>query len=236
MQRTKWIWLAVGLVVLIALLLAGRRVAGYIPAFAEWVDSLGALGPLVFMAGYVLATVALVPGSLLTLAGGALFGVARGTAYVFIAASMGAIAAFLIARYAVRDAVTRRFGGHPRFRALDAAIAREGRKIVFLIRLSPLFPFNVTNYAVGLTSVRLRDYAVACIGMLPGTLLWVYYGRLIGDVAAVVAGTPTPRGAEYWILMGVGLIATIAATAVIARAARRALNTSLQNGADDNVE
>jgi len=234
MHRTKWKPLVAGLVVLIAMLLVGRRVAGYIPAFAAWVDSLGVLGPLAFMAGYVLATVAMVPGSLLTLAGGALFGVVRGTAFVFVAATIGAIAAFLIARYAARNAVVRRLGGHPRFRALDAAIAREGRKIVLLIRLSPLFPFNVTNYAVGLTSISLRDYAIACIGMLPGTLLWVYYGRLIGDVAAVVAGTPAPRGTGYWILMGVGLLATIAATAMITRAAKRALGTSLTPESGDH--
>lgn len=235
MQRTKWISLLAGLVALVVLLLLGRRLAGYIPAFAGWVESLGALGPIAFMAGYVLATVALVPGSLLTLAGGALFGVVRGTAFVFVAATLGAIAAFLIARYAARAAVVRRLGGQPRFRALDAAVAREGRRIVFLIRLSPLFPFNLTNYAVGLTSIPLRDYAIACLGMLPGTLLWVYYGRLIGDVAALVAGAPTPRGTAYWSLLGIGLLATVAVTALITRAAKRALASSLRDDDGENA-
>jgi hypothetical protein len=102
---------------------------------------------------------------------------------------------------AVRDAMLRRMGADKRFAAIDAAIAREGRKIALLIRLSPLFPFNVTNYALGLTAVRLRDYVFACIGMLPGTILYVYYGRVIGDVANVVSGATVPRGPEYWLVL-----------------------------------
>lgn len=223
MYRTKAV-VVVGVVVGAGLLiLIGRQAAGYIPAFAEWVTSLGAVGAAVFVLGYIAATVLLVPGSLLTLAAGAVFGLLRGTVYVFIAASIGAIAAFLIARYGAHDWVARKMAGQPRFRAIDEAIAREGRKIVFLIRLSPLFPFSITNYALGLTSVRLRDYAIACIGMLPGTLLYVYYGRLIGDVARIVSGAPVERGAAYWILLVTGLLATILVTAIITRAARRAL-------------
>jgi uncharacterized membrane protein YdjX (TVP38/TMEM64 family) len=226
-------WLAAGVGLAVVLLLLGRRAAGYIPAFAGWVESLGALGPLAFIAGYILATIAMVPGLLLTLAGGALFGLVRGTLYVFVAASIGATAAFLISRHVVRDAMLRRMGKDERFAAIDAAIAREGRKIALLIRLSPLFPFNVTNYALGLTAVRMRDYVVACIGMLPGTILYVYYGRVIGDVATVVSGARVPRGPEYWLLLVTGLIATIVATALVTRAARRALRTSVQSTGND---
>ena len=214
-------------IVLVAMALLGRRTAGYIPAFATYVQSLGAVGPLAFMAGYIVATVALVPGSLLTLAAGALFGLVRGTIYVFVAASLGAIAAFLVARYVARAAVARRKALNPRFAAIDAAIAREGRKIVFLIRLSPLFPFNITNYALGLTSIRLRDYALACAGMLPGTLLYVYYGRLIGDVAGAVSGARVTPDARYWAMLLIGLVATVLVTALITRAARRALAASV---------
>jgi len=225
-RRTSW--LLAGLGAAVVLILLGRRAAGYIPAFAAWIESLGALGAVAFMAGYVAATVALVPGSLLTLAAGALFGLVRGTLFVFIAASVGATAAFLVSRYLARAAVLRRLGGEPRFRALDAAIAREGRKIVFLIRLSPIFPFNVTNYALGLTSVRLRDYVIACAGMLPGTVLYVYYGRLIGDVARAVSGARVEHGVAYWVVLVVGLTATLLVTLVITRAARRALRSSVE--------
>jgi uncharacterized membrane protein YdjX (TVP38/TMEM64 family) len=117
----------------------------------------------------------------------------------------------------------------PRFAAIDRAIGREGRKIVFLLRLSPVFPFVLLNYALGLTRVRLRDYAVAALGMLPGTLLYVYYGKLAGDVATLAAdGTETERGAGYWTLMALGLLATIAVTTVVTRTARRALQQDLE--------
>ena len=194
-----------------------------LPRFAEWVDGLGAAGMLVFGLAYVLATILFVPGSLLTLAAGALFGVVRGTAVVFVAATAGACAAFLIARYIARDRVARRVAKHPRFAAIDRAIGKAGRKIVILLRLSPVFPFNLLNYALGLTSVRFIDYLIACVAMLPGTLLYVYYGRVIGDVAALAAGARADRGMSYYLLLGLGLIATIAATAIIARIARREL-------------
>jgi uncharacterized membrane protein YdjX (TVP38/TMEM64 family) len=204
------------------LVLLARELGGYVPAFAEWVGSLGPLGPVVFILGYAIATVALVPGSLLTLAGGAIFGLAEGTVVVFIGASLGAILAFLVARYVARAAIERRLAGS-RFAALDRAIEKEGRKIVFLLRLSPVFPFVFLNYALGLTRVRLLDYALACLGMLPGTLLYVYYGKVVGDVAALAAGAAAERGAAHWVVLGLGLAATLVVTTVVTRIASRAL-------------
>jgi uncharacterized membrane protein YdjX (TVP38/TMEM64 family) len=229
MPRSKLIGALIAFAIVAVVILLGRQLAGFIPLFAAWVDSLGALGPVVFMAGYVVAAVLMVPGSLLTLAAGAIFGLLRGTVYVFFAASAGATAAFLVSRYVVRGAVRRRLGKQTRFREIDAAIEREGLKIVFLIRLSPLFPFNVTNYALGVTSIRLRDYVIACVGMLPVTILWVYYGRLIGDVASLVAGAKIQRGPGYWVVLTAGLVATFIATAVITRAAKRALQSSVDD-------
>lgn len=194
-----------------------------LPRFAEWVSGLGVAGIVVFVLVYILATVLFVPGSLLTLAAGALFGVVRGTAIVFVAATAGASAAFLIARYAARDRIARRIAKDPRFAAIDRAIGKAGRKIVILLRLSPVFPFNLLNYALGLTSVRFVDFLIACIAMLPGTLLYVYYGRVIGDVAALAAGVRADRDTSYYVLFFLGLLATIAATAVITRIARREL-------------
>lgn len=189
-------------------------------------ESLGPLGPLVFVLGYAVATVAFVPGSLLTLAGGAIFGLAEGTLVVFIGASLGAIAAFLVSRYIARAAIERRLGAHPRFAALDRAIEHEGRKIVFLLRLSPVFPFVFLNYALGLTRVRLADYALACFGMLPGTLLYVYYGKVVGDVAALAAGAAPERGTAHYVVLGLGLLATLVVTTVVTRIAARALESS----------
>lgn len=205
------------------LLLFGRRVAGYLPEFSAWVDGLGVWGPVVFVLGYTVATVAFIPGSLLTLAGGAIFGLAEGTALVFAGASLGATAAFLASRYMVRGAIERRVAAEPRFAAIDRAVGREGFKIVLLLRLTPVVPFVLLNYALGLTRVKLRDYVLAFGGMLPATLLYVYYGKVVGDLAEIAAGGGGERGWETWVFTGVGLAATIAVITVVTRIARRAL-------------
>lgn len=229
MLRKRAFWVFAAILAIVALFLLGKRVAGYIPLFAAWVESLGAIGPIVFILGYVVATVAFVPGSLLTLTGGAVFGIVRGTLYVMIAASLGATAAFLVSRYVARDRLVRRFEHSARFRAIDEAVRAQGRKIVFLLRMSPLFPFNMLNYALGLTSVHLKDYVIACAGMLPVTIMWVYYGRVIGDVARVVSGVKIAHGTGYWAMLVFGLIATVVATAVITRTAKRALTEAMED-------
>ncbi|MEP6687388.1 MAG: TVP38/TMEM64 family protein [Gemmatimonadales bacterium] len=213
-----------GAVLLLAL--AGRRLAGLVPAFGEWVHGLGPLGPIAFIGGYAVAAVAFVPGSLLTLAAGAVFGVGRGTAYALVGATLGASGAFLISRHAARAAFQRRVDRLPKFSAIDRAIAREGGKVVFLLRLSPLFPFTLLNYALGLTRIRFSRFLVASAGMLPGTLLYTYSGKVVGDVAAAAGSHGPPRTAAYYAVLGLGLAATAAVTAIITRVARRALAES----------
>lgn len=219
--------LAIVAAALAALILGGRQAGQYLPQFAAWVQSLGFWGPLAFILGYALATVGFVPGSLLTLAAGAIFGLAQGTLYTFLGATLGAAAAFLIARYGARGAIERRIAGNARFAAIDRAVGREGFKIVALLRLSPVFPFNLLNYSLGLTKVRFLDYLLASIAMLPGTLLYVYYGKAAGSLAAVAGGVKAERGAEYWLTLGIGLVATIAVTTVITRLAGRALRQQI---------
>ena len=204
-----------------ALWILGRRLGGAIPAFQAWIDGLGAWGPAAFIAGYAAAVVALAPASALTLAGGAVFGVVRGTAYVFVAASLGACAAFLVARHLARGAIERRIAGDRRFAAIDRAIGRQGLRIVLLLRLSPVFPFSVLNYALGLSRVSFADYALGCVGMLPATLAYVYSGRLAAEVATAAAGGG--GGAARPAVLVAGLVATIAVTARVTRTARRAL-------------
>ncbi len=224
-----WLKLLVAAAVVLALVLAGRQLGGFVTEAAHRIEGLGAWAPVAFVAAYVVAAVALIPGSVLTLAGGALFGLLRGTLYVFAGATVGACAAFLIARYLARGAVERRLANHPRFAAIDRAIAREGRKIVFLLRLSPLFPFSLLNYALGLTRVRFADFAIASLGMLPGTVLYVYYGKVLGDVAKVAAGQGAPRGAGYWTVLALGLLATVAVTFVVTRTAKKALSEEIEH-------
>ncbi len=222
-RSTLWRGLLAALAIA-ALVLIGREAGDSLQKFASWIDALGVWGPVAFMLGYALATLAFVPGSLLTLAAGAIFGIAWGTLYVFVAASVGACAAFLVARYIFRGAIERRLEGNAKFAAIDQAVGGEGRKIVTLLRLSPVFPFNLLNYALGLTQVRFADYTIACLGMLPGTLLYVYTGSLAGDLAAAVSGAgSSPGGPGRWALLVVGLAATAAVTVLVTRVARRAL-------------
>jgi uncharacterized membrane protein YdjX (TVP38/TMEM64 family) len=218
--------LVLAVAALAALIVLGRQAGGWVPRFAAWVQGLGAWGPAVFIAGYVLATIAFVPGVVLTLAAGAIFGLLEGIVYVFVAATLGASAAFLVGRYLARAAVERRLAANPRFAAIDRAVGAEGWKIVFLLRLSPVFPFNFLNYALGLTRVRFADYLTASVGMLPGTVLYVYSGKLIGDVSALAGGAAVEKGTGYWVVLILGLVATVAVTTVVTRTARRALRAA----------
>jgi uncharacterized membrane protein YdjX (TVP38/TMEM64 family) len=222
-ERLPILRLLAGIVAIIALLTLGRQLGSYFLEFGEWVNGLGWWGPLIFMAGYIAATVAFVPGSALTLTAGAIFGIVNGTVYVFIAATIGATAAFLVSRYVARQAIEARLQDDRRFAAIDRAVGREGFKIVLLLRLSPVFPFNLLNYALGLTGVRLRDYVLASAGMLPGTLVYIYSGKVAGDVARAIGGG-TVGGAPYYAVLGLGFVATVIVTVLVTRTARRALN------------
>ena len=190
-----------------------------------WVQSLGAVGAIVFMLLYVLSTVLFLPGSVLTLGGGAIFGVLLGTVYVFFAATVGAILAFLVGRYWLRSWVSQRLESNPKFSAIDRAIADQGFKVVLLTRLSPIFPFSLLNYALSITQVSLRDYALGSIGMLPGTVLYVYLGSLAGNLAAIdPAASSNPQTQTIqWGLRLVGLLATVVTTVYVTRLARTAL-------------
>ena len=155
----------------------------------QWISGLGPTASLVFIPLYVIACVLFVPGSILALSAGFLFGVVQGSMYVSIAATLGATLAFLIGRYFAREWVPARLANYPKFKAVDEAVAREGWKIVALTRFSPLFPFNLLNYAFGLTNVGVRDYVLASwAGTLPGTILYVYLGSLAGDLTRVATG------------------------------------------------
>ncbi len=199
-----------------------------IPAFMEWIQGLGLAGALLFGGLYALATVLMIPGSLITLLAGAVYGPWWGTALVSPASVLGAALAFLLGRSLFRDALERRYGASPRFRALQRAMEREGGRIVLLVRLSPVFPFNLVNYLFGLTPVRFPTYVLASfVGMLPGTFLYVYLGSTIGDLARIGAGETPDAGVWGWVAKTVGLLATVAVTVVVTRAARRALREEL---------
>ena len=190
----------------------------------EWVGGLGLWGPAVFIAIYILACILFVPGSLLTLGAGFVWGVAWGTAVVSVASPLGATAAFLVGRYFARGWVSKKMEGNEKFQAIDEAVAGEGWKIVGLTRLSPVFPFNLLNYAFGLTRVRLRDYFFASwIGMLPGTVMYVYFGSIAGDLASLGTDSGAATTPAQWALRIVGLLATVGVTLYITKIAKGAL-------------
>lgn len=194
------------------------------------IEHLGAWGPLAFIVTYNLATVLLIPGSVLTLGGGVIFGLWWGSVYVFVAASLGATFAFLIGRYLSRDRVIKSMEAHPKFKALDRAVSQEGFKIVFLTRLCPLFPFNLLNYALGITQVSLKDYVLGSFGMIPATILYVYSGSLVGDIAAIcTVDRPVSPQAEAakWLINIISFSAAVAVTVYITRIARKALDESI---------
>jgi uncharacterized membrane protein YdjX (TVP38/TMEM64 family) len=191
------------------------------------IDSLGVWGPLAFIGLYLVATVAFLPGSILTLGAGVVFGVVKGALWVFIGAMLGATAAFLVGRYGARQWVARKIANNPKFKALDEAIGREGLKIIFLIRLSPAFPFNLLNYGLGLTQVSLRDYILGSVGILPGTILYVYIGSLAGNLALIGTGNQPSNPAIAWTIRILSFVTVVAVTVMITRIARKALREAV---------
>ena len=218
-------FLIIGVLLAVAVVLL--PVADWLQSAVAWIDANRAVSWLVFIVMYVTATVLLLPGSLLTLAAGFVFGLGYGFAMVSFSSLVGASLAFLIGRFFAREWVSERLSGMPRFAALDAAIAERGALIVLLTRLSPVFPFNLLNYALGLTGVRFWTYVgVSWVGMIPGTLLYVYLGSIASDLASLFGGETgeSPIGKT---LLYVGLVATLIFTIVISRIATRALSERL---------
>ncbi|VEP12760.1 conserved membrane hypothetical protein [Hyella patelloides LEGE 07179] len=192
-----------------------------------WVQSLGYVGAVAFILIYIVATIALVPGSILTLGAGVLFGVVWGSVYVLIGAIIGETFAFLLGRYLARDWIAKKIANNQTFAALDRAIHREGLKIIFLTRLSPIFPFSLLNYAFGITGISFRDYFLGSIGIIPMTITYVYFGSLAGDLATIGEATHLANPELQWTIRIIGFLATIAATVYITRIARIALDKSL---------
>ncbi|NER38290.1 MAG: TVP38/TMEM64 family protein [Oscillatoria sp. SIO1A7] len=226
----------VAIVAIVAVLIVAAKyfnVQQYLRNALEWVDGLGSTGPVVFIIIYIVATVAFIPGSLLTLGSGVLFGVVFGSIYVFIGATIGATCAFLVGRYIARGSVEKQIEGNQKFKAIDTAVAREGLKIVLLTRLSPIFPFNLLNYAFGVTQVSLKDYFLGSIGMLPGTIMYVYIGSLAGSLATL--GTEQQSGGAppwaQWAIRIIGFAATVGVTVYVTRIAKKALETEISEDA-----
>ena len=188
------------------------------------IADLGAWGPILFIAVYVAASLALAPSVVLTFAAGAAFGLWRGTLFVYIGAVLGSSAVYAVATPLARSRVMQWLDRDTRVAAVRQAVRGRGVFVMFLLRLSPLVPYNLLNYALALSGVRYRDYLLASIGMLPAIVMYVYYGKVAGDVAKLAVGVAPQRGPEYYLLLAAGLAATVVATTIITRAARRGID------------
>jgi uncharacterized membrane protein YdjX (TVP38/TMEM64 family) len=201
-------------------------------ALIEWIRGAGALGVSVYSFAYIFAAVLLLPGSILTIGAGFAYGPIFGTLLVSPVSVLAATLAFLLGRSVARDWISSRVAGNRKFAAIDEAVGKSGFKIVLLLRLSPIFPYNMLNYALGLTRVQLQHFLLASwIGMLPGTLLYVYLGSLVTSVAELLGGKRPEAGPWGSILFFGGLAATVAVTVIITRIARRALKRALDENA-----
>ena len=227
-QQIFKILLVIGLISIVLAAAKYFNLQQYLYTSLLWVKTLGYLAPLAFIAIYNIATILLIPGSILTIGGGAIFGLAWGSIYVLIAATLGATFAFLIGRYLSRDWVRQQLEKYPKFKAIESAVANSGLKIVLLTRLSPLFPFNLLNYAFGVTGVSLSDYVIGSVGMIPGTILYVYIGSLLSDVALIGTAPPITNPILQWTSRSIGLLATIAVTIYITRIAKKALDEQVE--------
>ncbi|MDC0048311.1 TVP38/TMEM64 family protein [Verrucomicrobia bacterium] len=215
--KEKWFW---GCLIVIGIILCQIQfdLIQTIPKLIQWIESLGIIGMSLFVLVYILACIFLIPGSPLTVGAGAVFGFWTGLILVSVGSTLGAVAAFLISRYLARGFIEKKIDKSQKFSAMDMAIKREGWKIIFLARLSPIIPFFLLNYALGLTKIRLRTYIISSwTGMIPGTVLYTYIGSLGKTILT------TENSLSDWVILGVGLIATVSVTLIISKIAKRSL-------------
>jgi len=223
-RLSRWSQIASVLIIIGCLIIIFRviPIGVGIARLQSWLAGLGARGIAAYIVIYVVATVLLIPGSAITLLAGVLYGPWWGTLIVSAGATVGAAAAYLLGRYALRGSVERATAKTPKFAAIDRAIGKNGWKIVALLRLSPVVPFNLSNYFFGLTAIRFLPYVlVSWICMLPGTLLYVYLGYAASQAAG--AGGAKANGWLHWTLLSVGLLLIVAVSVYITRLAKHAL-------------
>ena len=188
-----------------------------LPTIIEQTSTSGIKGYLGFILIYIVSTIMMLPGSPLTFTAGALFGFWKGLVIVSIGSTIGAGCAFLVSRYLARNFVKRKFLNNERFKSIDSGINEEGFKIVILARLSPVIPFFLLNYALGITKIRFSHFlTVSWIGMIPGTMVYVLMGSM---GSAMISGK---KSLLEWVLLGTGIIATIFVTLLISRIIRKA--------------
>ena len=221
--------IAISLMLVLAFVLWKFPVDEGLLSLVEWIKGQGSVGFIVYILVYIAAAVLFIPGSIITLGAGFAYGVLTGSILVSIASILGATASFLVGRYLARDWVAKKVANNESFRRIDNAVAGRGFKIVLLTRLSPIFPFTFQNYGYGLTGVSLRDYFFASwIGMIPGTIMYVYIGSLITEITQIASGQSAEVPGQK-IFYFVGLAVTVAVSVYVTRIAKKALAKGVEN-------
>ena len=220
--------------IIFAILICVFLVFGYIFDFStlfksllEYVSDTGIVGQIIYGLVYIIATIVFIPGSILTLGAGFIFGVVKGSIIVSISSTLGAGLAFLIGRYVARDWVMKKIANNKNFKAIDKTVNKNGWKIIGLLRLSPLLPFSLSNYAFGLTGISFKGYFFSSwIGMLPLTIMYVYIGSVAGNIANL---NPTDNQTPLkWIFFIGGLLLTIIVSIYVSIIAKNAV-TKMNN-------
>lgn len=233
-------WVSFLRITLLLLLLAAVVTACYtlpiekiLKNFLEWIEKdLGPWGPLVLAVAYIPLTVLAVPASVLTLGGGYLFGLPMGFAADSVGATIGAAAAFLLGRTIGRPFVISKLKDYPQFRLVAIAVHRSGFKIVLLLRLVPLLPFNMLNYLLSVTPVPIGSYMLASwLGMMPITFALVYVGTTLKDLSDVTHGW-NEISKTRWAVVALGLIVSVVLIICATRVAKNALEKALDENED----
>jgi uncharacterized membrane protein YdjX (TVP38/TMEM64 family) len=196
----------------------------------EAIQQAGWLGLLLFIGLYAAACLCFIPGSILTLAAGAVYGFWEGTLLVLAGNGLGALLSLLITRYLLRDWAKKQFAKNPRMRAIEEAVAHDGWRIVLLTRLSPIMPYSLINYSLGLTRLSATRFLLATeLGAIPSTCIYVYIGTLIGDLAKIGPDLRHHRPLE-WTIQGAGLVLTIMITIYVTHIASQSLKKRMRGG------
>jgi uncharacterized membrane protein YdjX (TVP38/TMEM64 family) len=201
---------------LIAGISIGQLATPYLPGFSTWVHTLGVWAPLAFLGAYVGVVLLMLPAFLLAMAAGAVFGVVNGSLLVLTGATVGGTLAFRLGRTVLRASVARRVAAHPTLSAVDRVIGDDGLRLMFLLRLSPAIPFVLSNYALGVTRVRTRDFVMAMPGMLPISASYAAFGAAGAKAANGKGALPMP-------VLVLGIVATVVLGLLFARMTQRAL-------------
>jgi uncharacterized membrane protein YdjX (TVP38/TMEM64 family) len=196
----------------------------------RFIQETGPLGWCLFIDLYAICCLVFIPGSVLAICAGAVYGFWGGSALVLAGNGLGSVLSLFIARFFLRHWVAAQIAKHPRLRALEKAVADDDWKLVFLTHLSPIMPFSLINYSLGLTRISpLRFMLATVMGSVPATFVYVYIGTLVGNLARIVPDLKQHRPIE-WTFQAIGLVVTIGVTIYVTRLATRALKQRLDAG------